>query len=134
MRTVPIIGTTLLAAAGLAAAPMSARGPVLRDVQGYAVATCLARQNNAYLKEQGEGWANTIVERGHGDPAALRGVDQAVRVAVAKGGMVVMRVDGPKPGDRALPVLFCSEIVDQPGVRAAVDRAVSALSSSYHGR
>ena len=37
-----------------------------------------------------------------------------------------------EPGtDKALPVLYCSEIIDEPAVRAAIQKAVAALNSSY---
>ncbi len=134
MRVVPIASIAAVAAIWVLAAASSPRSPVLRDVQGYAVATCLARQDNPVLKEQGQGWAQTVVERGHGDPAALRAVEQAVKATLAKGGVAVMRTDGPTPGDHALPVLTCGEIVDQPAVRVAVDKAVAKLSASYRRR
>ena len=105
MRALFIVATTVLGAVGVAAAGPPSRSPVSRDVQGYAVAACLSRQSNPYLKEQGEGWAQTIVERAHGDPAAFRAVEQAAAATLAKTGVAVIRIDGPTTGDRALPVL-----------------------------
>jgi hypothetical protein len=40
------------------------RPPVLRDVEGYVIASCLAQQSEPYLKDQGDGWASVVIQRG----------------------------------------------------------------------
>lgn len=122
-----------LLAATIATVPVAAavRSAAARDVEGYAVATCLAAQADPVLKQQGEGWASAIIERGRGGVEQLRPVQLAVARALAQSGVAVMRQDGPRPSDLALPAMTCGEIVDRPVVRAAVDGAVARLGAAY---
>jgi hypothetical protein len=106
------------------------RSGVLRDVEGYAIASCLVSQSESYLRDQGDGWASVIVQRMKGDIDALSGVTGQVKVELAKGNMAVIRAESP-PGDRALPLLYCCEIIDAPAVRTAIEKAVGALGSAY---
>jgi hypothetical protein len=112
----------------------ASRAPVTRDVEGYAVATCLARQLDPALKAQGEGWASAIVQRGRGDVTLLRPVQHAVEAQVARGDMPVVRQDGPAASDLTLSIMFCGEIVDRPAVRAAITRAAVRLGPAYRRR
>ncbi len=108
-----------------------ARPEVLRDVEGYAIASCLANQAQPYLKDQGDAWASVVVQRMKGDLDALAGIAAQVKTENAKGGMAVVR-DEAEPGkDKALPLLYCSEIIDKPAVRAAIQTAVASLAPSY---
>ena len=108
-----------------------ARSPVQRDVEGYAIASCLAAQDQPYLKDQGDGWASVIIQRGKGELDALTAVAAAVKAELAKGGMaIVHNEDGPIK-DKPLPVLYCSEIIDAPSVHAAINTAVKKLAPSY---
>src|SRR2546427_6325373 len=43
------------------------RTQVQRDVESYAIASCLTQQAEPYLKDQGDAWASVIVQRMHGD-------------------------------------------------------------------
>lgn len=105
------------------------RPPVLRDVEGYAVATCLAHQKDHFLRDQGSGWASVIVQRGEGELDALALVAHQVLAELRKGEMAVVRVEAPAgASDRPLPVLYCSEIIDTPAVRAAIKNAVAEPS------
>jgi hypothetical protein len=45
----------------------SPRPAVVRDVEGYAIASCLVNQFEPYLKDQGDAWASVIVQRMKGD-------------------------------------------------------------------
>ena len=124
----------LVAAACCAAISTSdayARSAVQRDVEGYAIASCLAAQDQPYLKDQGDGWASVIIQRGKGELDALTAVAAAVKAELAKGGMaIVHNEDGPIK-DKPLPVLYCSEIIDAPSVHAAINTAVKKLAPSY---
>ncbi|WP_206199449.1 hypothetical protein [Parasulfuritortus cantonensis] len=114
--------------AGTIGAP---RPAVLRDVEGYAIASCLARQDRPYLMDQGDAWASVIVQRMKGDVNVLAGLAEQVQAESARGRMAVIR-DEANPGkDKMLPVLYCSEIIDRPTVRAAIEKAVAALAPSY---
>jgi hypothetical protein len=123
-----------LAVAGCAAgAEMigAPRAKVLRDVEGYAIASCLANQVQPYLKDQGDAWAAVIVQRMRGSLDVLADIAEQVKRENAKGEMAVIRDDAGPAKDKALPVLYCGEIIDRPSIRAAIQTAVSALSPSY---
>ena len=108
-----------------------ARSAVQRDVEGYAVATCLASQKQPYLKDQGDGWASAIVQRSHGKVSELNDVAAAVKAEMAGGHVGVIHVDGDPPHDEEAPILYCAEIVDAPRVATAIDKAIKKLAPAY---
>ncbi|MBR0848041.1 hypothetical protein JQ543_09845 [Bradyrhizobium diazoefficiens] len=128
----PRFAGVLLAVA--VANPAGARTALQRDVEDYAVASCLANQDQAYLRDQGDGWASVIVQRAKGGLEPLKAVAAAVKTELAKGNMPVIRSESEPGKGKALPVLYCSEIVDAPAVRAAVDAAMKKLAASYRSR
>ena len=107
------------------------RPELLRDVEGYAIAVCLINQTQPYLKDQGDAWASVIVQRMRGNPDALADVAEQVKRENAKGDMAVIRSETGPGKDKTLPLLYCYEIIDRPSVRAAIQKAVVALKSSY---
>lgn len=109
----------------------SPRPAVVRDVEGYAIASCLVNQSQPYLKDQGDAWASVIVQRMKGDLEVFAAVAEQVKLETAKGGMAVVRNEAEAGSDKALPVLYCSEIIDEPAVRAAIQKAVAVLTPSY---
>jgi hypothetical protein len=109
----------------------SPRSAVLRDVEGYAIAVCLGHQAQPYLKEQGDGWASVVVQRGKAPIEILATLGDVVKREIAKGNMAVIRVDTNPPEDRALPVFYCGEIIDTPAVRAAIQKTVAKLKPFY---
>ncbi|WP_349263243.1 hypothetical protein [Steroidobacter sp.] len=109
----------------------SPRPEVVRDVEGYAIASCLVNQSEPYLKDQGDAWASVIVQRMKGDLEVFANIAERVKLETAKGDMAVVRTEAEPGTDKALPVLYCSEIIDKPPVRAAIEKAVAALNSSY---
>ena len=120
----------------------SGRGALQRDVEGYVIAACLSDQEQPYLKEQGEGWALVIVERGKADLDTLAGLAKAVKEELAKGHVPIIR-NGDRPvihndhesgPDMAAPVLYCGEIIDAPEVRKAIIKAMKKLFPAYHRR
>ena len=129
-----VILLSALAAAGCAPQTDTLGSPrpaVVRDVEGYAIASCLAGQSEPYLKDQGDAWASVIVQRMKGDLEVFTGVAEQVKLETAKGEMAVVRNEaGPGP-DKALPVLYCGEIIDKPAVRAAIQKAAAALNPAY---
>lgn len=61
----------------------------------------------------------------------LIGVAEQVKRETAKGNMAVIR-DEIGPGkDKSLPMLYCGEIIDEPTVRAAIQKAVTELAPSH---
>jgi hypothetical protein len=109
----------------------SPRPAVVRDVEGYAIASCLVNQSQPYLKDQGDAWASVIVQRMNGDLEVFTSLAEQIKLETAKGEMAVVRNEAEPGTDKALPVLYCSEIIDKPAVRAAILKAVAALDSSY---
>jgi hypothetical protein len=136
MRNVRLRTARCLLIAAACCAAMStpdayARSAVQRDVEGYAIASCLASQDQPYLKDQGDGWASVIVQRGKGGLEALTAVAAAVKAELAKSVMAVIHSEEGPVKDKPLPVMYCSEIIDKPTVRAAINNAVKKLAPSY---
>ena len=109
-------------------APDAAQSDASHDVNGYAIASCLTYQDNPYLKDQGDAWASVIIQRTRGSVESLTDVAEVVKQETDKGGMAVMRDEAG--GDKALPLLYCYEIIERPAVREAIDNAATALTSS----
>jgi hypothetical protein len=107
------------------------RSDVQRDVEGYAISSCLTNQKDPYLKDQGDAWASVIVQRSHGDIEQLKPVASAVNTETAQGHVAVMRVESDPAHGKELPVLTCAEIIDAPRVREAIDKAVKKLAPAY---
>lgn len=131
----------LIAAAALAAPALtapaisSARPAIARDLEGYAVASCLAAQRDATLRVQGEGWARMIMMgRAKGDPEEWLRLSKAVRGALNPADVPLLkpaRAIDPSP---ELPLAYCGEIIDKPTVRAAIDAAAGRLGAAYRRR
>lgn len=132
MRLVGTLAGAMLMGCGPAlddrAAPRSA---VLRDVEGYAMATCLAGQTDVYLKDQGDAWASVIVQRMKGDIDALAGIAEQVNRENAAGDMAVIRDESQPQKGKMLPILHCAEVIDRPVVRLGIQKAVVALRPAY---
>jgi hypothetical protein len=107
------------------------RPEVIRDAEGYAIASCLTYQAQPDLKAQGDAWASVIVQRMKGSLDALTGIAEQVKRESAKGNMAVIRDESGRGKDKELPVLYCSEMIDTPSVRAAIQKAVTELDPSY---
>lgn len=123
-----------LAVAGCAARVNTIGAPrpeLLRDVEGYAIASCLTNQAQPYLKDQGDAWASVIVQRMKGSLDALAGISEQVKRENARGDMAVIRDEASPEKDKTLPVLYCGEIIDRPSVRGAIQKAVAELNPSY---
>lgn len=107
------------------------RQQVLRDAEGYVVASCLSFQSQPYLKDQGDAWSSAIVQRMKGNLDVLASLANQVKREIAKGDMAVIRQETGNGIDKALPILYCSEMIDRPSVRAAIQDAVLQLEPSY---
>lgn len=132
---VATVATVALAATGTASSAVAGgRGPVQRDVEGYAIAACLTAQQPAYLKDQGDGWASNIVQRGSGDIEILTALATVVRAEIAGGTMPVARDDAAPMATKPLPVQYCAEIIDTPRVRDAIKKTIRQLAPAYRKR
>jgi fructoselysine-6-P-deglycase FrlB-like protein len=102
-----------------------------RELEEYATAACLiAQKDDEYLKDQGYRWSAIIVQ-GRGFPSdVLAPVDAAVKDQLAKGDMVIVRDETSPTGSKALPLVFCSRIIDFPKVHAAIGAARTKLRRS----
>jgi hypothetical protein len=107
------------------------RSEVLRDVEGYAIASCLLNQTDPYLKDQGDAWASVIVQRMKGNFDDLAGIREEVKREIAKGRMAIIRNETGPEKDKAVPLLYCNEIIDRPKIRTAIQSAVAVLKPSY---
>jgi len=74
----------LLAFQKLPAVAAPARTAVERDVQGYAIASCLTRQKEPLLKDQGYAWLDVIVQRSEGNIEDFKAVADSVEAQLAK--------------------------------------------------
>lgn len=122
------------AAAGCAPSSNSIGSPrpdVLRDVEGYAIASCLTYQTEPYLKDQGDAWASVIVQRMKGDLDALSNLAEQVKRENEAGKIAVIRDETQPEKGKTLPVLHCGEIIDRPVVRVAIQKAVADMSSAH---
>lgn len=114
--------------AGAAPAPSPS---LLRDLDAYAAASCLAALDHPFLKDQGERWAGAVVQRSAGPIAAWRPVADAVRLELKRAGIAQAQGAGPRAPALALPVMTCGEIADAPPVRRAIARAAATLTGAY---
>lgn len=101
----------------------SQRSAALRDMESYAIASCLTLQPQQFLKDQGDAWASVIVQRMKGSPEVLAGIFEEVQAENLKGDMAISRDESGKGPDKALPLLYCYEIVGKPGVRTSIQKA-----------
>jgi hypothetical protein len=132
------IAVCLLVAAAICAATAvtraHARTAVQRDVESYAIASCLVAQDQPYLKDQGDGWASAIIQRSKGSLDVFMSVAAAVKAELAKGHAAVIHSESEQTKDKLVPVMSCGEIIDSPSVHAAIDKAVKKLIPYYRGQ
>lgn len=122
----------LIACAAAAPASAAPRSALTRDVEGYAVSSCLAAQSDATLRTQGEGWGSMIIMgRAHGDPEKWRPLHDAVRAALNPADVPRLKPERAIDPSPQLPLAYCAEIIDTPRVRAAIDAATKRLAVDY---
>lgn len=129
----------LLVALGAIAAPAwvaparaAPRAALERDLEGYAVASCLAAQKDETLRTQGEGWARMIVMgRAKGDFEKWRPLGDAVRSALNPADVPLLKPERAIDPAPELPLAYCGEIIDKPRVRVAIDMARRRLAADY---
>jgi hypothetical protein len=119
-----VIALFAVLASASCATSRSAVGAGMLDAEGYAIASCLSKQKESLLQQQGGGWASVIIERGSVTLDNMRVIDDSVRHAVAKGGILVVHDESSPSGDAPLPVLYCVQIGNDLSVRKAIDAAM----------
>lgn len=102
-----------------------------RDVESYAIASCLNYQKQPYLKDQGDGWAASIIQRFKGELDDLTVVATVVKAEVLKGDMVIIPDETVPEREMALPVAYCFDILNTPNVQATVKKSIKKLQSFY---
>lgn len=123
------IGSVIFCAGSATAAP---RSQLQQDVEGYAVATCLTGLDDAALRDQGDGWASIIVQRGFGNVEDWQPLVDAVKSATSRKSMAVIK--GDEISSKPMAVFYCSEIVDEPEVRKVIDETMEKMKPAYDGR
>lgn len=132
MRMVCIVwGLALVGCASSVNSAGAPRPAVQRDVEGYAIASCMTHQTDAFTKDQGDAWASVIVQRMKGDLDVLAGIAEQVKRENPADNVAVMRDELQPQKGKMLPVMHCGEMIDKPAVRAAIQKAVAALRPSY---
>jgi hypothetical protein len=121
-----IAGMAMIAAAGLAAPGAAQRATLARHAEHYALASCLTEQAEPYLKEQGYGLGAIVDNRAGGAADRFAGVRTAVAAELKRRPMAVIRGDGPVGAEKRMPIAHCVDVVDAPGVRAAIGRAAAS--------
>lgn len=123
---------TLTACAATPISKKSERDTARRDVESYAIASCLTFQQQPYLRDQGDGWASAVIQRSKGELEELTAVANAVQKEVSKGNMTLIRVESGSESEIALPIAFCFDILNSHSVHAAVEDAIWKLAQSYN--
>lgn len=133
IKRAPTWCTALVAIA--LAAPVSAaasRSALDRDLESYAVASCMIATQIPSLVEQGQGWAGALVERSHGPIEEFHLIATVVEEEIRVSGFAVGHRDAPvASGSVMLHMLTCGEIIDAPRVARAIGRARTALAHAY---
>jgi len=106
------------------------RDALQRDLEGYAVASCLVTLDDARLNEHGQAWAGSIVQRSRGPIEPFIAVYEVVKVEMP----MFMRRDEANPRvAQPMPVMYCAELIDAPAIRAALSVATQQLREDYEG-
>lgn len=126
-----LVFASLNACAATPIAATNGRDAARRDVESYAIASCLSYQKQPYLKDQGDAWASAVIQRSKGELDDFTAVAEAVKTEVAKGNMEVIRVETGPEHEKALPVAYCYDLLQTPSVHVAVENAVNKLINSY---
>jgi hypothetical protein len=130
LRSSKYLLIAIAASGAMACTDARARDALHRDVESYAIASCLVAQDQPYLRDQGDAWGSAIIQRAKGELAALTTVAEAVKVELAKGNMAVIHSE-LELKSKTLPVMYCSEILDAPSVRTVIDTAIKKLRAAY---
>jgi hypothetical protein len=129
--TVCFILAALNACATTQNIPDSGHNAASRDVEEYAIASCLFYQQQPFLKDQGDGWASAIIQRSKGGLDAFTAVADAVKMEISKGNMVVIRAENEPGHEKALPIAYCFGLLTTASVELAVEKATKQIESSY---
>lgn len=118
----------LLLAACIANRTFDSALPAAADTKlaDYAEASCLSSQPNAVIAEQGNAWANAIVQGTSYEAQVFARVSDVVKKSLALSDLPITHLDAPVGSDVRLYVAHCHEISRIPAVRAAVSEGGDA--------
>ena len=109
----------------------SQRKMIRQNIEGYAIASCLTYQEFPYLQDQGDAWASVILQRMDEDIGVFSNISEIVKDEMAKGEMAFMRSEGVTAKDKALPVLYCNELIYKTSVQSALTELLKEWMSNY---
>jgi hypothetical protein len=120
----------------------STRSDVQRDVEGYAVSSCLmtlkqkegviSAKDAEFLNQQGQYGVDIVIQRGEGDVETLFMVGPLVQAAMETKPISMVQGDGPfDERSHHAAIFYCVEIIDAPKVRASIDKAIAKLKPAY---
>lgn len=93
-----------------------------RDLNDYAIASCLTLQSSAYLRDQGDGWGSVIVQRSEVPLSSMRHVVEAVKTAASKTPLPVARDEAHPYQGKVLQIMYCMDLIRSPAMRAALSK------------
>jgi hypothetical protein len=82
------------------------RAEALRDVEGYAIASCSTYQTHPYLQDQGDALVSALVQRMKGSIDCLPGIAEKVKAEVDRGRIVIVRDESNAGRDKELHLLY----------------------------
>lgn len=133
MKQIYFAAAIVVASCGLPMSSAVARSELDRDLDGYAIASCMIASHSPVLIEQGHGWAGAIVQRSHGPIKIFQQIASAVNQEIRVSGFALGHRDGPVQSSRLnLFMVTCGEIVDNRRVAIAIARARVSLVRYYN--
>lgn len=119
----------------LSHASAAPREQLRKDVEGYAIATCLSKQASPEIRDQGDAWASAIVQRGRGEVEDWQPLVAAVDAAIRRTPMLVIKGDASVvEASKPISIAYCSELIDQRDVNRAIENAIRKMKSRYNRR
>ncbi len=132
MRMAIMLSALLAGCSGQSQTVKAETKPAARDdLVQYATASCLAFQQNGYLKDQGERWAGAVMQNARGPVEKWTPVADAVKAELARTGVAQGQGEGPQSPTVPLPVMTCGQIATKPTVSRSIDAAANALIDDY---
>lgn len=103
---------------------------MLHEIKGYAIASCLTKQKEAFLKDQGYRWAEAIIQSSSRyDFEVLLAISDAVKKEISKNNMFTIRDETTPYIPKALPIYYCYGIASKPSVQATALKVYTQLKS-----
>lgn len=104
---------------------------VLLEISGYAMASCLAYQDDPQIQHQGFGWASAVVQRMEGGIDMLTGVADQVKLTSSATPAAAIRDETAPRKELQLSIRHCYETLHEPAVQAAIQDAVHKYTQRF---